>query len=945
MSMIMNHDMTAMMGQRIMQRNSLAMKRSLEKLSTGLRTKIADLDNTAYLAIGETMMSRIGGKEKALQNAQDGISLIQTASGALDQTQSMLQRMRELSVQAANDSLTQQDRSYIQVEINEIRDEISSLAANTQFNRKKILSGDNAVLWSSTNSQVKAVVHGGLRAIDDYGQKYAVDGNYKINVKANAGKSQIQKSDVFKIKHDDNIESKVLNTAKGVNDVSASGVPSGKYTIMTSDSPEPASEGILTGSYGIGGNVNSAETEIAFAEEIGAPVRKITVLTDDGVEIWSTSGSDLFGYVKNGGVTTAADQAAFFEGRTDVANGPAFIGVKDEVIAAAREKGIILSGFEEKDSESGALTLTASRVNGEAPGIKIAYETDAFGAAPVSSLTGTERTAIGADQVFAVEVSDQNLDNASVLFEVTNLNTRTNTVTLKATASKLSQDGIASTAVQDNIILTMGADGESPTTVNLGKLFGGDDDAPSVTITLGESGLSTIQKDAKFAYFVKAGAEQDGNDSPLQLDIRGINDSSDPDAWEKGPFNDQTVSYLLDGSKTGDAELKFRQFFVNSKNGHATQGTITLSTNSNFRNNDVGGEIDPSAEQIVASFKTGYVGEVANSATKLQDIDKFWTADGTFLLDHPQELTLTQGDGTQARVMIYGGDTVEDLTRKLNNAVANGLGQAKYVDDSGSFVSFVDGATPGVEGVEGTLVIRSVLAGKKGEITLSGSEELLNALSLNTIQESRETSYDVTISDAHDKAILAQNLKVTGNVIVGVIHENIDVELDPMLDLQASWNDSTKSFDLLNTGNDNGTDVILHLADNTAVFQSGDSEGDDVMVAIGDMGAHALGLDRVNVMSHESAAFSTTVIDAAIDRVSMQQAKLGSAQNRLEHHINNLTKETEMLTEATSHIRDVDYMTEIMNFTTQKILMDSNTAMLAQANQLHQSTIMTLMRI
>ena len=126
MSMIMNHDMTAIMGQRILQRNSLAMKRSLEKLSSGLRTKIADVDNTAGLAISETMLSRIGGMEKALNNSQDGISMIQTASGALEQTQSMLMRMRELSVQAANDVLTQQDRSYIQVEINEIRDEISN---------------------------------------------------------------------------------------------------------------------------------------------------------------------------------------------------------------------------------------------------------------------------------------------------------------------------------------------------------------------------------------------------------------------------------------------------------------------------------------------------------------------------------------------------------------------------------------------------------------------------------------------------------------------------------------------------------------------------------------------------------------------------------------------------------------------------------------------------
>ena len=126
--------------------------------------------------------------------------------------------------------------------------------------------------------------------------------------------------------------------------------------------------------------------------------------------------------------------------------------------------------------------------------------------------------------------------------------------------------------------------------------------------------------------------------------------------------------------------------------------------------------------------------------------------------------------------MIYGEDTVADLTRKLNDAVANGLGQAKYVGNTGSFVSFVDGAVPGLEAAEGTLVIRSVLAGAKGEITLSGSEDVLKTLSLNTIQASEETKYEVTVRDAHDDSLIAQNVKITGNVLVGVIHKNIDVE-------------------------------------------------------------------------------------------------------------------------------------------------------------------------
>ena len=253
MSFFMNHDLTSMMGQRFYQRNSLAMRRSLQKLSSGMRVKIADVDNTASLAISETMRSRIASMEKASQNTQDGISLIQTALGAMDQTQSMMNRMRELTVQASNDILTQQDRSYIQVEINELRQEITRLAKTTQFNRKKILSGDNAVLWSTNNTNVKAIVNGGIRSLDQFGQKYAVDGNYNINVKAREGKAQVQKSNIMTIKHDDVITNKTINSQAGVKDVESENLFAGHYNLTVEDASTPQAAQI-TSSYGMDDN-------------------------------------------------------------------------------------------------------------------------------------------------------------------------------------------------------------------------------------------------------------------------------------------------------------------------------------------------------------------------------------------------------------------------------------------------------------------------------------------------------------------------------------------------------------------------------------------------------------------------------------------------------------------------------------------------------------------
>ncbi len=113
---------------------------SLAKLSSGLRINKAG-DDAAGLAISEKMRGQISGLNQAAKNAQDGISLIQTAEGALNETHSILQRMRELAVQAANDTNTDSDRLEIQKEIDQLATEITRIANDTQFNERNLLDG------------------------------------------------------------------------------------------------------------------------------------------------------------------------------------------------------------------------------------------------------------------------------------------------------------------------------------------------------------------------------------------------------------------------------------------------------------------------------------------------------------------------------------------------------------------------------------------------------------------------------------------------------------------------------------------------------------------------------------------------------------------------------------------------------------------------------------
>ncbi|MED1489869.1 flagellin [Bacillus smithii] len=149
--MIINHNIAALNTLNRLNIATGAQSKSMEKLASGLRINRAG-DDAAGLAISEKMRAQIRGLDQATRNAQDGISLIQTAEGALNETHSILQRMRELAVQAANDTNTDADRNEIQKEINQLVSEIDRIGNNTEFNTKKLLNGDLDVTFTKAGT-------------------------------------------------------------------------------------------------------------------------------------------------------------------------------------------------------------------------------------------------------------------------------------------------------------------------------------------------------------------------------------------------------------------------------------------------------------------------------------------------------------------------------------------------------------------------------------------------------------------------------------------------------------------------------------------------------------------------------------------------------------------------------------------------------------------------
>ena len=170
--MIISHNMPAMNGRLRLKTAENDFAKSTKKLASGYRINCA-ADDAAGLTISEKMRSQIRGLNRASGNAQDGISLIQTAEGALAESQSILQRIRELAVQGANDTNTDSDRAAIQKEINQLISQIDQIADTTQFNTMNLLDGT----WASGegNPFKKALVYEVSGSDGGNGQLFSIE--------------------------------------------------------------------------------------------------------------------------------------------------------------------------------------------------------------------------------------------------------------------------------------------------------------------------------------------------------------------------------------------------------------------------------------------------------------------------------------------------------------------------------------------------------------------------------------------------------------------------------------------------------------------------------------------------------------------------------------------------------------------------------------------------
>ncbi|MDE7314904.1 MAG: flagellin, partial [Mucispirillum sp.] len=329
-------------------------------------------------------------------------------------------------------------------------------------------------------------------------------------------------------------------------------------------------------------------------------------------------------------------------------------------------------------------------------------------------------------------------------------------------------------------------------------------------------------------------------------------------------------------------------------------------------------------------------GDVASKYTKLSQLDQFTNADGRMVLDNTQEISIYAGNGKTAKVTLEGSDTIADLENKLTAALVEQLGMGadatnpNATEINSNLVKFVETQGTGDRAVKGTFVIQGAVLGDDSNLTFVGDEGVLNALGVTQIQAAQDSALNVRVTDAHTGEFIGEDTVTDGrlrNIIQGV-----DIDIKPESAANISFDADTNTMKFLAKGDP--TVAYLHIKDNSTRAAIGANEGQTLDISIGRLDTKSMGIDGITVATFDDAQKAITKLDMALEQISKARATAGAQMNRLEYTINNLNTTRENMVAAESRIRDLDIAVASTDLAAQQVVLQSATAMLAQANQI-----------
>jgi len=857
-----NQNIIALNALRNLGQISRSLSTNVERLSSGLRINRA-ADDAAGLTISERLTAQTRGLKRASQNVQEAISMIQTAEGALSETNGILQRVRELAIQAANGILTQNDRQEIQKEVDQLVGEIDRIATSTQFNSKSLLNGQAAALSSVDDpTRTQLIITG------DVGK----GGNFTVRTTLLSAPTLA----VYKSDH--------MHTIAGADRV---GIINGETTY-------------LNNAAFLNGSSNTGLTQM----EVQSQTTNGRVLVSAGSAIVSVLGTS---------VAVGADTI--------------FNGLNAEEITLGTDQ-IRLKGFD----ANGAAVNSALLISAGTTYTSVAKFISAalFSAVAEGSVAfnANGRLSITAGAGVSVAISSFVFSDVDHSGSKLNLNTDAFTVTAAALSFGATYYDSASVAITANStrVVNSAVQGDAPTILGNGVSgeltvrFGPNIAIGSDEITINEQGQNELQQYGTI----------------LQTSAPAGNYTFRVSAMSSRTYR---VTNLDTGSISGTGNI----------NEVGTAANLGLDTFQGLR---------LSFDAILVTGETGIIHTSTNNVlqaqntTQLQSISAF-IENGVFNGRDSVEVGIHAVPlGRSTVVQINKTDTIQDMAGKISLAIANPNAQTDLnLEETLAGGVFPDLVHYNLTGpARGTISITSPIPGV--DLTFSGDEGTINALSLFQIQQTKVANFQVSVVAIEDNRLIAQGTSNTG-VLAGIV-AGVEIRFDTnqgfKLDPDGAVNQVIKPYNLdpntrptvSLTANFVGTNFV-HIVPNALVFQIGANQGQRIQIAIGQMDSKAIGIDGMLLVSQNTAEKAITQVDAAINKVASFRSRLGAIQNRLESTIRNLDVAYTNLAAAESGIRDLNVAEEVVSFTRNQILLQSGTAVLAQANTLPQ-TVLQLLR-
>ena len=849
--------------------------KTIKSLSTGLRINSA-ADDASGLAVSEKLRAQISGLNKAATNAQDAISMLQTAEGAMGSMTSMIQRIRELAVQAGDPAYTSNDRAMLQLEVDQLKEEIDRVSSSTEFNTKKLLNGDAAALWSASSDNIEAIVKGA-----------PVEGNYKISYDLDPGKNSVYKSNIMR-----------LGEGEMSYDINANGTGITKIDNITGMMRED--------------NVNitvGKQDLAAFATGANAQANSASYLQNKSaatVTINSSSNTLVLYAGDANGVSqinyTLASASVTINGTTYTAGGTIEVNGKSLAFTFAGATA---------GNDAGTLTFTSQ-----------AGLYQQFTAGATVTLSDTDLVTVGSGTAGVTSFTGNN-DGVLNTAGLEGMNTLgTNYVELEVMTDAYDSAGNA----QGFTVQLRTRDASTGTLSewmqisidSAGKTVGNNNffSAGTTLFTMGTAG--SLQEGDKILGHVSKGVLTTAGE--VASDIAA-----------------GTTAYAT--VKIGDTGATMT---VKELTSEDTRKTTTFYTaQMDEAGNVYYGQMDITFEKGSVVTGTSSIdilgtGDVASKYTKLSQLAQFTNADGRMVLDNTQEISIYAGNGNVATVTLEGSDTIADLEDKLTSALVEQLGMGadetnpNATEINKNLVKFVETPGNGDRAVQGTFVIQGAVLGEDSNLTFVGDENVLNALGVTQIQTATDSALNVRVSDAHTGEFIGEDTVTDGrlrNVIQGV-----DVDIIPSSAANISFDTDTNT--MLFEAKAEPEVAYLHIKDNATVAAIGANEGQTLDISIGRLDTKSMGIDGVNVATFDDAQKSITKLDMALEQISKARATAGAQMNRLEYTISNLNTTRENMVAAESRIRDLDIAQASSDLAAQQVLMQSATAMLAQANQI-----------